>query len=315
MRSMNNATLTRTQDSPVVIAGDVSAGGARSRMLAPEQYYTPAQPVRQQQASPLPMSIDTHNIVMVSAPHAGIGSSVLAAMLAWTLAQRGLNVSLVDLDVDSGGGLDVLLGLENESGLRLAQIDAPLGRIDGNALCHEAMQWEGVHVLARDASEPKCPDIHEIRSILGALGESCDVVVVDAGRARLYEELQECRKAVQVVAVEMSVLGLVRGKAHYARMQAWECSSISMVGIAPRGSKHGRGVVDVDEASEYLNASLVGVIAHDAGLCSDVLEGLGIRAISKANRRAVEQLTDLVQGRAHPSPPSSCHAPRTRRKH
>lgn len=270
----------------------------RSRVLPPEQYFVPTQPMRQP-AQPSSAHVDVRNVMMVSAANAGVGASVMSAMLAWTLVKRGLTCALVDLDM-GGGGLDVLLGLENEPGLRLAQIEAPLGRIDGKALCHEIAQWEGVRVLACDASATKHPDMHEIRSIVRALSEACDVVILDSGQAQIVEDFSDCQQMMHVVAAELSVLGLVRAKRHSERLAARECVISGIVGIAPRGTRLGRGMVDLAEAGEYLKSSLIGPIANDAGLCSDVLEGLGIRSIGKASKRVIDQLADLVQQRLQP---------------
>ena len=70
-------------------------------------------------------------------------------MLALTLTERGQSCVLVDADFVAGC-LDLLLGLEREPGLRFSQIDAPLGRIEGAALRHELIDWEGIRVLPCD---------------------------------------------------------------------------------------------------------------------------------------------------------------------
>ena len=71
-------------------------------------------------------NVALHNIVTVTSGHGGVGLSVMAAMLALTLTERGQSCVLVDADFVAGC-LDLLLGLEREPGLRFSQIDAPLG--------------------------------------------------------------------------------------------------------------------------------------------------------------------------------------------
>ena len=89
---------------------------------------------------------DVSNVVIVDSVVAGVGASTLAAILARELNERGLKCVLVDADLQ-GGGLDVLLGVENEDGSRLGEISAPLGTIDGKALLRELPVWDGVPLL------------------------------------------------------------------------------------------------------------------------------------------------------------------------
>ncbi len=52
--------------------------------------------------------------------------------------------------------MDILLGLEQDEGLRWSGIDAPLGMIDGPALIREMLQWDGCPVLSADTRK-SCP--------------------------------------------------------------------------------------------------------------------------------------------------------------
>ena len=56
-------------------------------------------------------------IVGVTGARGGAGASILASMLALTAARQGLRPLLVDGD-PLGGGLDLMLGLEQADGLR-----------------------------------------------------------------------------------------------------------------------------------------------------------------------------------------------------
>ena len=68
-----------------------------------------------------------------------------------------------------------------------------------------------------------------------------------------------------------------------------------MVGVVPRGLSRRGGVVDAHGASEYLHEELAGVVAPDRGLHGDVLEGLGIRAIGKSSRKAVDAVVGAIE--------------------
>lgn len=85
--------------------------------------------------------------MVVGSAVAGVGASTLAALLARELTERGCKSVLVDADLN-GGGLDVLLGVEDEDGSRFGDISAPLGKVDGKALLRELPVWDGVPLLA-----------------------------------------------------------------------------------------------------------------------------------------------------------------------
>lgn len=269
----------------------------------PPRYYTPPpQPMaayERKRSNRTPeesfsTNVALHNIVTVTSGHGGVGLSVMASMLALTLTERGQSCVLVDADFVAGC-LDLLLGLEREPGLRFSQIDAPLGRIEGAALRHELIDWEGIRVLPCDPWSTRQPEWWEVQAVIRALAETHDIVIVDAGQGGLIETVSDLRHGVQVMAAELSVIGLARAKAHRLRLSAWECGIPHIVGIEPRGTPRGRGSVDVAEAEDYLSAAVVGPIRLTSSLCGDVLEGLGIRSVPKRSRKAIEALADAVE--------------------
>lgn len=97
---------------------------------------------------------DMGNVVVIDSVVAGVGTSTLAALLARELSERGLKCVLVDADLQ-GGGLDVLLGVENEDGSRFGEISAPLGNIDGKALLRELPIWMVCHCWHAILGKPK----------------------------------------------------------------------------------------------------------------------------------------------------------------
>ncbi|WP_240951065.1 cobyric acid synthase [Bifidobacterium olomucense] len=272
------------------------------------RYYTPppkpAASGKRKRSNTAPETLpatDTalHNIVTMTAGHAGVGSSVLAAMLSWELANRGLRCALVDVDFTSGC-LDLLLGVEREPGLRFNEVEAPLGQIEGEALHYELTAWEGVRVLPYHPWDGQTPEWWEVQAALRALAQTNDVVIVDAGQGELVEAIPELRDAAQLMVVELSVLGLARAKAHRNRLVAWKCATPDVVGIEPRGAPRGRGNVGIGEAEDYLAAAVLGPVRPSVTLCGDVLEGLGIRTVPKGSRKTVDALADLVERAVHP---------------
>ena len=171
------------------------------------RYYTPpprplasCERQRSGEAPALALTTDTsfHNIVTMTSGHGGVGLSVMASILAWTLARREHSCALIDADFVAGC-LDLLLGVEREPGLRFSQVDAPLGRIEGDAMNHELMMWEGVRVLPYDPWSARQPDWWEVQAAIRALAETNDVVIVDAGQGGLIETVPDLRSGMQVM--------------------------------------------------------------------------------------------------------------------
>ena len=55
------------------------------------------------------------------------------------------------------------------------------------------------------------------------------------------------------------------------------------------------GTTAIEEAAEYLDCDITAVIKPDAKLCSELLEGLGLRKPNRTNAKAIATLADLIQ--------------------
>ena len=119
-------------------------------------------------------------LVMVHGASGGIGTSVLTACIAWSLKKRNYECALIDLDL-CAGGLDVLLGQESAPGLRWSKIRAPLGRIDGQALCQELPRWQGMPMLASDAWQHSPAQWWEMLAAVRALLACKTILIADCG--------------------------------------------------------------------------------------------------------------------------------------
>lgn len=94
------------------------------------------------------------NVVVIDSVVAGVGTSTLAALLARELSERGLKCVLVDADLQ-GGGLDVLLGVENEDGSRFGEISAPLGNTTAKRYCGSCQSGMVCHCWHAILGKPK----------------------------------------------------------------------------------------------------------------------------------------------------------------
>ncbi len=219
MNSNTTPRVARRITSPAVAPPGIPLPTDDAPIPAHRYYTPPPRPLascerqRSGEAPALALTTDTsfHNIVTMTSGHGGVGLSVMASMLAWTLARREHSCALIDADFVAGC-LDLLLGVEREPGLRFSQVDAPLGRIEGDAMNHELMMWEGVRVLPYDPWSARQPDWWEVQAAIRALAETNDVVIVDAGQGGLIETVPDLRSGMQVIAAELSGMGLARAK-------------------------------------------------------------------------------------------------------
>lgn len=239
------------------------------------------------------------NIVACYSPSGGVGTSSIAAMLAWALRRHGRTCALVDVDF-AAGGLDVLLGQEAEPGLRWSDISAPLGRIEPESLMHELPRWEDVVVLSADPWNGDVPDWWEVEAAVSALARANDVVILDTGHAGIRSTIPV---ACRVLVVELSVLGLARARGVVNRWRGKSSADASSdgsggpvrlyaVGMPPSG---GRAVaVSAQETDEYLGLGLLGVFARNQTLNRSILSGTGIEVVPRSYRRTLEALCSRV---------------------
>lgn len=234
------------------------------------------------------------NVIVCVAASGGVGLSVIASMLALTLSDRGLACALVDADC-AHGGLDVLLGLEGEQGMRMSDIEAPLGRLEGDALLEELPQWQGVHVLGADPWNG-IGQWWEVQAAVTALTQVRDAVVVDAGRGEALEHVALLASSPRVIVADMTVLGVVRAAALAAQLRA-DCPDAPLwaLGVRPRGAPARSGGLDARQAGEHLGMPLVGEIRPKPMLAHALLDGLGLPAVPREYRRTMHALASQAQ--------------------
>ncbi|WP_285599139.1 septum site-determining protein Ssd [Kineosporia sp. NBRC 101731] len=111
----------------------------------------------------------------------GAGASVLAAALARASARTGPTL-LVEID-QLGGGADLLLGAEDEPGLRWPDLTSARGRLLPGSLSGSLPLIDGVHVLATARSGPATgPSAAAVTAVLDSAGAEYAVVVLDLPR-------------------------------------------------------------------------------------------------------------------------------------
>ncbi|WP_253691274.1 pilus assembly protein FlpE [Cellulosimicrobium protaetiae] len=116
----------------------------------------------------------------------GAGASVVASSLARAAARRRAPTCLVDVAL-VGGGLDVLLGVEQDPGVRWPDLADARGRLDGEDLLVRLPRWGTVPVVSTERGGG--PEPAALADVVAALAEVTSarsgVLVLDVDRAAL----------------------------------------------------------------------------------------------------------------------------------
>ncbi|WP_426310784.1 pilus assembly protein FlpE [Cellulosimicrobium sp. E-16] len=125
-------------------------------------------------------------VVAVVGARGGAGASVVAASLARAVARRRAPTCLVDLAL-VGGGLDVLLGIEQDPGVRWPDLADARGRLDGEDLLARLPRWGTVPVVSTERGGG--PEAAALADVVAGLAEVTSgrsgVLVLDVDRAAI----------------------------------------------------------------------------------------------------------------------------------
>lgn len=112
----------------------------------------------------------------------GAGATTLATALALSGVDEGLRCLLVDAD-PLGGGIDLVLGGEECTGLRWPDLASAGGRVSGAALREALPHVHGLSVLSAGRGDALTVPATAMRSVLAAGARMSDLVVVDLPRS------------------------------------------------------------------------------------------------------------------------------------
>lgn len=186
-------------------------------------------------------------VVGVLGARGGAGASCLAAALSRTCADRGLVAGLVDLDA-ARGGIDVLIGIEHEPGLRWADVASEPAGFDAVELLARLPAWRGVRVLSADVRGRGDGDGE---AALAAVASQVDAMVVDLPRTAV-EDGTAARWCDVVVVVAGCDVQSVAGAQACSRALAGQDVRLVVRGPAPGGLT----------AEEVADASRLPLLAH-----------------------------------------------------
>ncbi|MGZ4626240.1 MAG: septum site-determining protein Ssd [Kineosporiaceae bacterium] len=206
-------------------------------------------------------------LLVVIGGRGGAGASTLATALAVTAARRDLEPTLLDLD-PLGGGLDLMLGAESETGLRWPDLRNAPGRLPPGGIRATAPRAAGVSLVAWERGSPAELSARAVTAVLECVTQDADVVVADvpryldaAGRA----VLASARRVLVVVPAE------VRAAAAAARVVAAVEPYAGDVGLVVRGPAP-TGLT-ADAVADAIGLPLAGELRAEPGLAAALDRG------------------------------------------
>jgi len=223
--------------------------------------------------------VATGRTVGVMGARGGVGASCLAASLAAESA-RTRPTALVDLDL-GGGGLDVLLGIENDGGLRWPDLGAARGQVAADDVVPLLPTWERASVLSADHRRPGPPSPEVVVDVLGGLRGDAAPVVLDLPRvaaARDVRLLGLCDVIVLLGPCDVpGVAGAhaILGGPLLEAAVVWLVAASSIGRLAPV------------EVADALDRPLSAVLRVDRTAADAVERGLGPLAVRRQRLRRV----------------------------
>ncbi|HET6153830.1 MAG TPA: septum site-determining protein Ssd [Marmoricola sp.] len=145
----------------------------------------------------------------------GVGATTFAAALAQVLAASGPALA-IDADA-AGAGLDQVLGLEAEPGVRWEGLLQATGRLSARSLRDTVPARAGLSVLAWSADRTTPLTGPSMREVLSAGRRGYPIVVVDLPRQRDAVGEEALSRCDQVVLVSTTTVPAVSAAARWVR--------------------------------------------------------------------------------------------------
>jgi secretion/DNA translocation related CpaE-like protein len=238
----------------------------------------------------------TGRVVALLGGRGGAGASVLAAAVALTALRSGAGALLIDGD-PLGGGLDLVLGAEEQTGLRWPDLHLQGGRVPAHALRSvlpgRTSGNARLSVVSCDRDGPG-PDPEAMAAVIEAGRRAGDTVVVDLPRhptAAAAAALDHTDLAVLVVPAELRASAAARRVAAMVKARGVPIRAV-VRGPAPSGLK----AADIASNTE---APLLAAVRAEPGLPQS-LERAGLRPkphgpLTTAAKAILTELTTPTQ--------------------
>lgn len=221
-------------------------------------------------------------IVAVIGASGGLGASSLSCAMSFAAANR-FKTALVDLCPESGG-IDLLLGLENDAGLRWEDLTQVSGFI--STLEDQLPQLCGVTVLSTGRKTGEVPNQSAIQSCISALQRSHDLLILDLGTPG-FELLNQLNSQILNQTKQLWLVGADIKSVTASAIKISKYSSPDSL-LAVRKSKTRK--MSAHLISEMLGVGLAGQITEDNQLAKGALQAIppGKTLLSKFGKQAAQ---------------------------
>ncbi|BCY05178.1 septum site-determining protein Ssd [Actinoplanes sp. L3-i22] len=197
----------------------------------------------------------------------GAGASILAAGLAAMSVDAGHRTLLIDAD-PLGGGLDLVLGLEQAGGLRWPGLAGAGGRVDPPTLLSALPSRGDLVLLSFDRKELGGVPVEAMAATLDAAQRGRDVIVADLPRQvddAAVLALQAATRTLLVVPAEL------RATAAAARTLAQIRPHCDEIGVVVRGPAPGK--LQPRQIAQALGLPLAGALRPEPAMCQALERG------------------------------------------
>lgn len=212
----------------------------------------------------------TGRVLAIIGGSGGAGASVLATAVAVTAARSGATALLVDCD-PLGGGLDLLVGLEQESGLRWPELAVGDGRVRAaslHAALPRAVSGRSELSVLSCARSPHGPEPAAVTAVLEAGRRAGGTVVCDLPRYPTDAALAALGAADLTVLLVPSAL---RASAAAARVADVLAEHARVVEIVVRGPSPGG--ITAQQVAASLGLPLLHVMRPERDLAGALERG------------------------------------------
>ena len=203
----------------------------------------------------------------------GAGASLLSCGLAFHARQFFNDVVLIDLDENSAG-LDIILGIEAQSGMRWQDFYTLTGSISGSDILRALPSRDGVALLTHNESETKVDDFLPT-TIIEQLRSTSELVIIDLPRfsngKTMVDILRQCD--LVLVATPSTVRGSASTKKAIAVL-AKHATAIELVVRNLPGTN-----LDALRIAQSIDVPLAGVINSDPRIVEQIEQGFGVSGI------------------------------------
>ncbi len=239
-------------------------------------------------------------LIVVLGARGGIGTTTLAANLAWIVAhEQNRRSMLVDLDLQFGG-LALALDIEPSRGLAEALHDA--GRIDDLLIDRAAVKVdEQLSVLCAEEGLERATHVDPaaIEALMGRLRAGFECVVVDLPRSMLAEHAHLVAAADAILVVTDYTLLAARDCPRVLKRVREARPKGKVMLIADRVGAAGHGEIAKSDLEKTLDATIDYEIANDpksAGSSAESGKPLAVVAPRGKAAAAIRAVAEQVMG-------------------